>query len=87
MKRRKLLFFFHSESSYLKETMGLLILKIAILALTTLSFVNSQDDEFLYGKFPDDFMWGLATSAYQIEGGWDADGIVVKFIVNHDMKI
>lgn len=55
--------------------MGLLILKIAILALTSLSFVNSQDDEFLYGKFPDGFMWGLATSAYQIEGGWDSHGI------------
>jgi len=31
----------------------------------------------LYKQFPDDFLWGTATSAYQIEGAWNADGEVL----------
>lgn len=31
-------------------------------------------DSFLYGTFPDDFIFSSATSAYQIEGGWNTDG-------------
>lgn len=25
-------------------------------------------------SFPDDFLWGAATSAYQVEGAWNSDG-------------
>ena len=32
------------------------------------------EETLLYDKFPDDFVWGAATAAYQIEGGWDLDG-------------
>ena len=33
-----------------------------------------QDESFMYGTFPGDFMWSIATSAYQIKGGWNLDG-------------
>ena len=38
------------------------------------SDVMTNTDEFLYGNFPEDFIWSSATASYQIEGGWDKGG-------------
>ncbi|KAF5305915.1 hypothetical protein FQR65_LT07526 [Abscondita terminalis] len=38
------------------------------------SFALSISQSVLSQKFSDEFMFGVATSSYQIEGGWDAEG-------------
>jgi len=39
-----------------------------------LRLAEMQTDDFLYETFPEGFQWGTATSSYQIEGAWNADG-------------
>lgn len=49
-----------------------LILCCAVIPL--LSANDNIDFNFIRGTFPDDFAWSSATSAYQVEGGWNSDG-------------
>ena len=45
-------------------------------SLLYLAFVvtAASEDDFKYGKFPEGFLWGAATAAYQVEGAWNEDG-------------
>ena len=49
-----------------------ILLLIAALVATGRSALI--DETLLYGKFPDNFIWAAATSAYQIEGAWNVGG-------------
>jgi hypothetical protein len=42
-----------------------------IAVLAGLSFACTSRTDV---RFPDDFVWGTATSAYQVEGAWQEDG-------------
>ncbi len=37
-------------------------------------FNDPERDAFMFGKFPDGFIWSSATSSYQIEGAWNVGG-------------
>ena len=47
------------------------MLLLSFICITT---IVKADDDFYEGVFPNGFVWGCASSAYQIEGAWNEDG-------------
>ena len=47
---------------------------VRLLCIVCMKITVDAQNKSSYGEFPEDFMWGTSTSAYQIEGSWDADG-------------
>lgn len=58
----------------LRHTMLLWWTVVCLTSLTGGVERENEDGDFLYKQFPDGFLWGTATSAYQVEGAWNADG-------------
>ena len=54
----------------------MILLKFLVFFIILTSHVcdGETDDDLLYDTFPDGFLWGTATSSYQIEGAWNVDG-------------
>lgn len=45
-----------------------------LVATKMTSSPSKTEEDFIRGEFQDDFIWGAATAAYQIEGAWNEDG-------------
>jgi len=58
----------------LSEKMVRVLIFSVLLSSIALALAYSPEEELLYDSFPDDFLWGSATAAYQIEGAWNEDG-------------
>ena len=53
---------------------------VLFLILSLHGCEGETDDDLHYDTFPDGFLWGTATSSYQIEGAWNISGKLDKIL-------
>lgn len=61
---------------------SLFVITVSVLA----SSIDGVEDYFLFDTFPETFKWGAASAAYQVEGGWNADGECVVTVHEHHLE-
>lgn len=50
------------------------------LSYAVCGYYPLNHSEILYDKFPDGFIWSAATAAYQVEGAWNEDGMMLQYM-------
>jgi len=55
-------------------TMRSIFFLTAVAKGTSVCDSDPSRDNFIGGKFPDGFIWSVATASYQVEGAWREDG-------------
>ena len=56
-----------------------MMILLLLLIPFALAVAHNEEEPILYGQFPDGFLWGTATAAYQIEGGWNEGGLLFNY--------
>jgi Glycosyl hydrolase family 1 len=71
------------QLTFTAATVALLCAATVNGAPATRTWSDVKDDPFLNDTFPQGFTWGTATSAYQIEGSWDVEGMLALSVWVH----